>query len=261
MDEFLDFLRHAAANRFVPAILVTVIGILVIRIVMKIINAAFDHLDPESTKLISGTARPVLYIILSLIVATSLGIDVTSIVALASVLTLALSLSLQNTLANIFGGITLLNTKPFHPGDYVEIAGQSGTVKEVGMAYTRLVTPENKLIFLPNSSVVAAEIVNYTAMGTRRMAFEIYVDYNADPDRVNQALLEAAIDPRALVDPAPFAGLSGYKDGTAVYVLRVWAANADYWGLYYDVAKNIKTSFAKHSIAMSCSFVNVNMNK
>ena len=261
MDEFLDFLRHAAANRFVPAVLVAVIGILVIRIVMKIINAAFDHLDPESTKLISGTARPVLYIILSLIVATSLGIDVTSVVALASVLTLAISLSLQNTLANIFGGFTLLNTKPFHPGDYVEIAGQSGTVKEVGMAYTRLVTPENKLIFIPNSAVVAAQIVNYTAMGTRRMAFEISVDYNADPEVVRAALLEAASDPRALADPAPFASLSGYKDGTALYALRVWANNADYWDVYYEVAKNIKTAFAKHGIAMSCSFLNVNMNK
>jgi len=261
MDEFLELIRQAAANRFVPAVLVAVIGVLIIKILMKIINAAFDHLDPESTKLIAGTARPALYILLSLIVAASLGIDVTSIVALASVLTLAISLSLQNTLANIFGGVTLLNTKPFHPGDYVEIAGQGGTVKEVGMAYTRLVTPENKLIFLPNSSVVAAEIVNYTAMGTRRMAFEICVDYNADPDAVKAALLEAAADPRALADPAPFAGLSGYKEGTAVYALRVWATNADYWNLYYDVAKNIKTSFAKHGINMSCSFVNVNMNK
>ena len=261
MQAFLNFLKQAAANRFVPAILVAVIGIVVIKLVMKILKSTLNHLEPDSTKLITGVARPVLYILLGLIVATSLGIDVTSIVALASVLTLAISLSLQNALANIFGGFTLLNTRPFDTGDYVEIAGQAGTVKEIGMAYTRLATSDNKLVFIPNSAVVAAEIVNYSALGSRRMAFEISVDYNADPAAVTAALLEAAKDPRTMTDPAPFAALSGYKDGTTLYVLRVWASCDDYWDVYYEVAKNIKTAFAAHGIAMSCSFFNVNVNK
>ena len=157
MKEFLNLLQNFAMGKALPAIITAVIGILIIKLVMRVLKTALSKLDPAFTKLLLGVIRPVLYLLLCLIVVASLGIDVTSIVALASVLTLAISLSLQNALSNIFGGFTLLYTKPFVTGDFVEIAGQSGTVKEVGLAYTRLATPDNKLTFIPNSAVVAAQ--------------------------------------------------------------------------------------------------------
>lgn len=261
MTEFLRMLRQFASGRLFSAVIILVIGILIIKLVLRILKTAMQKLDPAFSKLLLGVARPVLYVLLCLIVAASLGIDVTSIVALASVLTLAISLSLQNALSNIFGGFTLLYTKPFVTEDYVEIAGQSGTVKEVGLAYTRLATPDNKLIFIPNSAVVAAEIVNYTTTGTRRLAFDISVDYNADPESVIAALLEAGTIPAALPDPAPFAALNGYKDGTAQYTLRIWTTGADYWDAHFEINKRIKAVFAEKGIAMSCSHLNVTVNK
>lgn len=261
MTEFLQILRQIATSKIAVAVITAVVGILVIKIVMKILKTAFIKMDPALSKLLLGVAKPVMSVLLCLIVAASLGIDVSSIVALASVLTLAISLSLQSALGNIFGGFTLLNTKPFVTGDYVEIAGQSGTVKEVGLAYTRLATPDNKLIFIPNSAVVAAEIVNYSTTGTRRLAFDVSVDYNADPDTVIAALLEAGSIPTALSDPAPFADLNGFGEGTALYTLRIWTTGDDYWPAHYEINKRIKTVFAEKGIAMSSKFLNVNVKQ
>lgn len=261
MTEFLRILRQFATSRFFFAVIITVLGIFAVKLVLRILKTAMHRLDPAFSKLLLGVIRPVLYLLLCLIVAASLGIDVTSIVALASVLTLAISLSLQNALTNIFGGFTLLHTKPFVTGDYVEIAGQSGTVKEVGLAYTRLATPDNKLIFIPNSAVVAAEIVNYTTTGTRRLSFDISVDYNANPEAVINALLEAGAIPAALPDPAPFAAMSGYGEGTALYTLRIWTTGDDYWDAHYEINQRIKSVFAEKGIAMSCNHLTIHMDK
>ena len=262
MDAFLERLQNFATGKLLTAVIVAVIGILVVKISMRILKSTLSHLDPAFTKLLIGVIRPVLYVVLSLIVVASLGIDVTSIVALASVLTLAISLSLQSALGNIFGGFTLLNTKPFVVGDYVEIAGQSGTVKEVGLAYTRLATPDNKLIFIPNSAVVSAEIVNYSTTGIRRLAFDVTVDYAANPEEVIAALIEAGTIPAALSEPAaPFAAMSGFGEGTAKYTLRIWTTSGDYWASLYEINKRIKAIFAEKGIAMSCNHLTVNVKQ
>ncbi len=246
-------------SRIFPALIIAVVGILIIKILLKVLKAALSHLDKSLTKLIMAVVRPILWLILSLIVAASLGIDVTSIVALASVLTLAISLSLQSALGNVFGGFTLLYTKPFHEGDYVEIAGQSGTVKEVGLAYTRLATPDNKLIYIPNSAVVAAEIVNYTVTGTRRLDITVNVAYSADPETVTKALLDSAAIGEVLADPAPTSVLSEYGEGYVTYSLRVWTNTDDYWTAKFAISRNIKDTFAQRGIDMSTAHMNVHV--
>ena len=261
MKEFWRVVQQVAANRIAIAVMTAVIGIFIIKIILRILKPVFSKLDPAMSKLLRSAIRPVLYALLCLTVVASLGIDVTGIVALASVLTLAISLSLQNALSNIFGGFTLLNTKPFVSGDYVEIAGQSGTVKEVGLSYTRLATPDNKLIYIPNSAVVATEIVNYSAAGTRRLAFDVSVDYNADTEAVIAALLEAGNISAALQEPAPFADISGYGEGTALYTLRIWTTGEDYWPSHHLVTRRIKSVFAEKGIAMSCKHLNVNIKQ
>ncbi len=248
-----------ATSRVFPALIIAVVGILIIKILLKVLKAALSHLDKAFTKLLLAVFRPILYLILCLIVAASLGIDVTSIVALASVLTLAISLSLQSALGNVFGGFTLLYTKPFHEGDYVEIAGQSGTVKEVGLAYTRLATPDNKLVYIPNSAVVAAEIVNYTVTGTRRLDITVNVAYSADPEAVTKALLDSAAIGEVLADPAPASVLSEYGEGYVKYALRVWTKTDDYWTAKFAISRNIKDTFAQRGIDMSVSHMNVHV--
>ena len=261
MSTFLLWLKSVTLTSLLPAVIVVVIGILAIRLLMKILKATFNktHLDPAFSRLLLGVVKPVLYVILGLIAATSLGIDVTSIVALASVLTLAISLSLQNALSNIFGGFTLLYTKPFTTDDFVEIAGQSGTVKEVGLAYTRLATADNKLISIPNSAVVAAEIVNYTVTGTRRVEIVVSASYDADPELVIATLLEAAQVPQALQDPAPFACVTAYGDSSISYSLRIWTATADYWDVHFAVNRSLYSIFKEKGIEMTYPHLNVHM--
>ena len=152
-----DIFANLALAQVLPALILLLIGILCIRFAMQLVEKALEksRLEKAVHKLITSTARILLYALLALIVASKLGIDVTGIIALASVATLAISLALQNALANVFGGFVLLTTHPFHTGDFVEVAGQSGMVQEIGLTYTKLTTADNKLVSIPNSAVTS----------------------------------------------------------------------------------------------------------
>ena len=243
------------------AIVILVIGVLAIRIIGKVLAKALEKskLEKAAHVLIISLANTALYILLGLIVASTLGIDVTSIVALASVLTLALSLALQNMVSNIIGGFTILYTQPFHSGDYVEIAAQSGTVQEINMTYTKLTTPDNKVISIPNSAVVAAEIVNYSAEETRRVSIDVSVGQEVAPQKVIDALVLAGTVDNALLDPAPAAVVSGYVDSAISYSLRVWVKTDDYWDVFFLVNQRVKQIFDEQGIAMARPHMNVHI--
>jgi len=251
------------ATKVLTAVILVVAGLLIISIIMKIIKKALEKtkLEKAAHSLFLSLLRTVMYVLLALIVAASLGIDVTGIVALASVLTLAVSLSIQNALTNVIGGFTLLYTQPFHSGDYVEIASKSGTVSEIGMTYTKLLTPDNKVISIPNGAVTSAEIVNYSATGTRRLDFSVSVSYDTPVESVLEALRAVAVDSRVLTDPAPFAGLSKYGESTIEYTLRVWVKADDYWDVNFDFNKKIKGIFDEKNIQMTYPHLNVHLEK
>lgn len=252
-----------ALHRLLPAALILVAGILIVRIVITILNKALgkSKLDKAVISLIASALRVVLLIVVFLIAASSLGIDVSGIVALASVLTLAISLAVQDALANLIGGFTLLNTKPFSIGDYVEIAGQSGTVQQVGLTYTKLLTPDRKTVSIPNSAVVAAQIINYTVEGTRRVDITVNVAYSNDPEQVIAALKEAAAVPTALKDPVPYCAVSAYNESTVGYVLQVWSTADDYWTTLHTVNGNIRAVFKEKGIIMTYPHLNVHLDK
>lgn len=258
---WLTALLGNAANNLLSAVLVLVIGLLVIRVVMGLVKKALEKskLEKAAHTLILSLSRVALYVLLALSVASSLGIDVTGVVALASVLTLAVSLSLQNALTNVMGGFTLLSTHPFHSGDFVEVAGQSGTVQEINMTYTKLVTPDNKVVSIPNSAVVAAQIVNYSAEDTRRVDVSVSASYNAPTQKVIDALVLAGTVDNALLNPAPVAYIAGYGESAINYTLRVWVKSADYWDVYFLVNQRVKQIFDEQGIAMTYPHLNVHM--
>ena len=257
------FTAYPLVATIYKAAILLVVGILAIRIVMKVLEKALEKskLEKAAHTLITSLAKAAMYILLGLIVASSLGIDVTSIVALASVLTLALSLALQNMVSNIIGGFTILYTHPFHSGDYVEIAGQGGTVTEINMTYTVLATPDNKVISIPNSAVVAAQIVNYSAADTRRVDVVASASYDAPTQQVLDALIQAGTVDKVLLDPAPAAVITAYGDSAIQYALRVWVKSADYWDVYFAVNKRVKDIFDEQGIAMTYPHINVHLDK
>ena len=260
---WLSDLAITAVRNLLKAIPVLVIGLLVIRIVMTLVKKTLEksRLNQDAHTLILSLIRAVLYVLLALMVASTLGIDVTGVVALASVLTLAVSLSVQNALTNLISGFTLLYTKPFVSGDYVEIAGQSGTVQAIGLTYTKLSTPDNKMISIPNGSVTSAQIVNYTVTGTRRVDIAVSASYDAPVQLVLEALREAAAVPTALADPAPFVALDSYGESAMNYVVRVWSTAADYWDTYFVITENIKKCFDEKGIEMTYPHLNVHVSK
>lgn len=250
-------------KKLMGTVLILVIGVLVIRVIMRLITAALEksHLEKAAHSLILSLARAAMYVLLFLIAASQMGIDVSSIVALASVLTLALSLALQNMVSNLIGGFMILYTHPFHSGDYVEIAGQGGTVKEISMTYTVLATPDNRIISIPNSAVAAAQVVNYSSADSRRVELTVTASYDAPTQKVLDALVLAGTVDNALLNPAPSAVIVSYDDSAIRYSLRIWVKPGDYWDVYFQVNQRIKDVFDQQGIEMTYPHLNVHLDK
>lgn len=230
-----------AVAKLLPMVALAALGILAVQVALKLTKKMLEKskLEKAAHTLILTAVQVVLYILLALAVASGLGIDVTGVVALASVLTLAVSLSVQNLLTNVFGGFTLLYTKPFVSEDYVEIAGQSGTVKEIGLTYTKLATVDNKIVSIPNSAVVAAEIVNYTVTGTRRLDINLEVSYSVAPETVLHLLEQAADQPKVLANPAKVIAMKEYNAQSITYGIMLWCNSADYWDLKFAINREL----------------------
>ena len=194
-------------------------GVVVIRVLLRIVDRMLSR--SQNLGSVGGYIRSVvriaLWFLLVLVVADSLGIPVASMIALLSVAGLAISLALQNTLSNLAGGIMILVSKPFEVGDYVEADGVGGTVISIGLAYSTLATVDNKEIFIPNSQVAAAKIINYTKLGKRRVELTFSASYDAprfpaprDPDDLRSSKRPPAgeVSPQTSRAPRP-RGLQG----------------------------------------------------
>ena len=263
IDILLKFLRSTLFKNLSAAVVILVIGVLIIRVIMRLIEASLSksRLEKAAHSLILSLAKAAMYILLFLIAASTLGIDVSSIVALASVLTLALSLSLQNMVSNIIGGFTILYTHPFHSGDYVEIAGQGDTVREINMTYTVLATPDNRVVSIPNSAVVAAQIINYSSADSRRVEIAVSASYDAPTQKVLDALVQAGTVDNVLLEPAPAAVITDYGDSAISYSLRLWVKPTDYWDVYFLVMQRVKDVFDQQGIEMTYPHLNVHLDK
>lgn len=263
MTQLKTILQSPLFKTVSTALILAAAGILAVRLLMKLLDRALEKskLEKAAHSLIRSLVRAALYLMLGLSVASALHIDVTGVVALASVLTLAVSLSLQNMLSNVIGGFTVLYTHPFHSGDYVEIGGQSGTVQEINMTYTVLATPDNKIVSIPNSAVTAAQITNYSSSGTRRVEIAVSAAYSAPVQKVIDALALAGTVDNVLLEPAPQAVVTNYGDSAISYSLRLWVKTQDYWDVYFDVMQRIKKIFDEQGIEMTYPHLNVHLDK
>ncbi len=257
-------IQNVTASNIFSAVLSVVISLILIKVLTKLLEQALGRskLDQPLQRLIRSLLRGVLWAVAAITVLKSLGIEVTSLVAVLSVVGLAFSLALQNFLSNLAGGMQILASHPFAPGDFVDAGGCSGTVSEIGMFYTKLTTPDNKLVQLPNSTIVSANITNFSAQATRRVELKASASYDAPTERVISLLSGLAADhPLVLGDPAPAVHVDGYGDNAIEYVMRIWCANADYWTVYYDLMDGLKPAFDAAGIEMTYPHVNVHMIK
>ena len=246
MSQVLSTLGISSVEALLSAIVTLVICIIAIKIVTNIVEkllARNAKLDATIRHYISSGVRTLLWIIAIIIVANALGINTTSLVALVSVAGLALSLSIQNVMSNLFSGITLLIAKPFTTGDFVEVAGKTGTIKAIGLFYTQMDTLDNIAISIPNADVTGAVVNNYSKEPLRRVDRTFTASYECSTEEVKAAIFDAiSKDSRILADPAPFVRLLEYKGSTVEYVVRVWCKNADYWDVYFNLNENVRES-------------------
>ena len=252
-----------ALSTILSALLTFVVCLVIRNLVLKLI----DRLLQKATKLdgtlkgfIRSAVNILLWIIIVIVVAGAFGIPTSSMVALISIAGLALSLSVQNILSNLFSGLTLLVTKPFKAGDYVEVAGKAGVIKTIGLFYTQLHSLDNIAISIPNGDITSSTINNYSFEPQRRVDMKFSTSYDAATEDVKSAIMDAiAMDERILTDPAPFVRLSEYKDSVIEYVVRVWCKGSDYWDVYFNLNENVRECFKAKDVEMSYNHINVHM--
>ena len=248
------------------AIITFVICYVVIRIILRAVNAIVDRadskLDTHIRSIIKNAVKWVLYVVLALIVAEALGIDTTSLIAAFSVVGLAVSLAVQNTLTNVAGGLMLLISKPFEIGDYIETSGLSGTVVELGLSYTKLQTPDNKVISIPNGDLSNTRITDYSTKDTRRVDFSFTASYDEPIATVKNALYEAMEEVGLFMkEPAYQIEVSNYGESSIAYVVRGWVNSADYWTAYFAMNDKVSETFARHNVEMTYNHLNVHIQK
>jgi len=236
--------------------------IVAIKILIGLADRAMDRgkLDRGVRTFLRSGLRVILWLIAACVLLGYLGVPMTSLVAVLSVLGLALSLAIQGTLSNLAGGIMLLSAHPFSAGDYVEAGGVSGTVREVGLVYTKLNTVDNKVIFVPNGEISSKTIVNYSAEDKRQVELKLTASYDAPPQRVKECIAKVIAEhPMTLPTPEPLIRVSGYGDSAIEYLARCWCATGDYWTVYFDLLEGIKTAFDAAGVEMTYPHMNVHI--
>ena len=184
------------------------------------------------------------YVMLTMVIIAALGrlgVETTSVVAIIGAAGLAIGLALQGSLSNLAAGVLIVTFRPFKSGDFVEVGGVSGAVASIQFFSTVLTTPDNKMVVVPNGTVISTPITNYSHHDTRRVDYVVGVSYSSDLQKTKQALMRAVCaDPRVLKDPEPVVGVQALADSSVNFVVRPWVKTDDYWGVYFELLQAIK---------------------
>ena len=240
------------------AILLVVCGVL-IKLILKATDRMLgrSRLDKAVHPFIRTIVKLVLLFTAIMLIAGTLGVDTSSLLALLSVAGLAVSLAVQNVLSNMASAVILLTTKPFQIGHFIEMGSVSGTVVKIGAICTDILTLNNQLVHVPNSEITGSTVTNYTASDKRRLEYRITASYDAPVEDVKAALLRAAEHPLRMQEMQPIARVNGYGESAIEYVLFLWIRPKDYMDVYYDVLENVKREFDAAGIEMTYPHINV----
>ena len=256
-------LGGSSLSHILSAILTLLICLLVSRLLLKLAKKLLHRgkkLNDRLRQIILTAIKVVLYVLTGIITAGALGLNTTSVTALVSVLTLGVTLAAEDILGNVAGGLVILSSHPFNIGDEIEISGTVGVVREIALNHTKVETCNGQYVMLPNKELSSSRIINYTAMGRRRVVVNVTASYDAPTDTVKTACMEAvAATPNVLPEPAPQAYLTGYGSSSIEYSVRCWTATKDYWGAYYALNENLRTAFAAHNVEMTYDHLNVHV--
>ncbi len=239
--------------KVVAAIVIFIVGRWVAKVLAGIIRKMMVKADIDQTlqKFVVNMAYIALMAFVVLAALNQLGVQTTSFIAILGAAGLAVGLALQGSLSNFAAGFLMILFRPIRVGDYIEGAGSAGTVEEISIFTTTLVTPDNKTVIIPNAAMTGDNIVNWTVKGTRRVDMVMGIGYDDDIDKAKQIMADVlAKDSRILEDPAPQIAMVELADSSVNFVVRPWVKSSDYWGVYMHTHEAIKKAFDAEGISI-----------
>ena len=253
-ETFLNTLISWATTtgvKLIIALVILLISFKIIKVVCRKIekSGAKKNADKTVMRTLAYALGLTLRVVVLVCLVGYLGIDTSGITALIASLGVCIGLAVNGALSNLAGGVLILLTRPFRVDDFIEAQGISGTVADIHITATKIVTVDNKVVYVPNGSLANGNIINYSEKDTRRVDLDFSVSYSADSDKV-KAIITEILEKHELVlkDPAPFVRVSAHGTSAMIIKSRAWVKNADYWTVYFDVTEAVKAEFDKNGI-------------
>lgn len=256
MDALINSIREVVVDNqevIIRFFLVLVVGYLAIKFIKKLIkkHRVFSRLDKTVVGMIQGVITFFLYAIYVITLLTILGVPMTTFVAILSAMGLAVALALQGNLANFAGAIMILIFKPFEVGDFIESQGTMGTVHDIQLFFTHLLTPDNRKVVIPNAELVSARVTNFTSEETRRIDLVFGVSYDSDIEQVKSLILEVInLNDMIINEPEPLVRVCKHNDSSLDYDVKVWVNKDNYWPVRYDLHEQIKKTFDANQVVI-----------
>ena len=266
-DEILKWISDMAVAyglKLIGALVVLIIGLWVIKLIMKGVKKGFEkrEMDESLKPFLLSLIGVLLKIMLGISVLSMLGIEMTSFIAILGAAGLAVGLALSGTLQNFAGGVIILIFKPFKVGDFIDAQGYTGTVSQIQIFITILLTPDNKTVVIPNGPLSTGALVNFSAQENRRVDWSFGIAYGDDYDKASEWILELMKeDERVLKDPEPFVGLGQLADSSVNITARAWVNAADYWGVHFDMQKKFYKGAGAKGLSIPFPQMDVHLDK
>lgn len=268
IEKFLDELPDKAFHlglRIVLAILVLLIGIQLIRLVRKILKRALyrSRVDDSAAHFIDSFAKYALYFLLIVLIASWLGVDAASIIAVLGSVSVAIGLALQGSLSNFAGGVLILILKPFTVGDYIRDGlGNEGSVSAIDVFYTQLTTVDNKIVALPNGTLANGSITNYTRSKKRRLDVKVGIAYSEDIRRAREVLLPVLREDESILKEEDMLVLvDSLGDSSVNLIVRGWVKSEDYWPALWRLTEKVKYALDDEGITIPFPQMDVHLDK
>jgi len=265
LSSLLDTVLGWAANTGIKVIIAVILLVVSFKIINKIarkIEKRGDDgkLDKTLAKTFAYVFKLGLKIVVGICLVGYVGIDTSGLAALVASLGVCAGLALNGALSNLAGGVLIILTRPFKVDDYIEAQGYSGTVEDIHITCTRLRTPDNKVVYLPNGSFSAGSIVNYSEKDTRRVDFTFSIGYSDDFEKAKSIVMDIISSHElALKEPEPMVRVSEHGASSINLTARVWVKSADYWTVNFDVLEAVKSAFDKEGIEIPFNQLDVHV--
>ena len=248
--------------RIIIAIVILLVSFKIINFIGRKIEKSGEKKNADKTimKTLAYTLKIALKIMVAICLVGYLGIETSGLTAIVTSLGVCAGLAVNGALSNLAGGVLIILTRPFKIDDYIEAQGYSGTVKDIHITYTKLETPDNKVIYLPNGNLSTGEIVNYSEKDTRRVDFLFSVAYESDFEKAKE-VVRSVIEAHELVlkEPAVFVRVSEHADSSINITARAWVKSSDYWTVHFDVMETVIKELDKNGIEIPYNKLDVNI--